>query len=338
MAVSPFALVSLSEVKAFLGLTDDDTNRDTWLEGEINRLSERVERWCDRRIRARVYREEFDPHHVYQDYTIHLDRTPIIEVQSLHSDGKRVFDDDSLISPSHYNVYQNRVELAYPEYLFTSLYGSFGYDVDNFLRTVRIDYVAGWGTLDIPFDRQRIDLMEESNGDRLTFYLDAGTWTPTQIVAKLNAELNTDGDNEREISFDWRSRTFTITQEDGDLTLLPSVTGTFTESESALPLLGYTGSGHTSSPATGTAVTLNIPADLQGVIFDLLATRFDNQTYGEDQRRGIKSKGIGDFRVEYAGTSVTEATMEFPEPIMSVLTQYRRWTFIGNGQEVQLLS
>ena len=91
MAVSPFALVSLADTKAFLGLTDDDTNRDTWLEGEINRISQRIERWCDRLIRARRYREEFNPHDLYQDYTLHLDKTPIIEVQQLFSDGRRQF-------------------------------------------------------------------------------------------------------------------------------------------------------------------------------------------------------------------------------------------------------
>ena len=234
-------------------------------------------------------------------------------------------------------MYRNRVELAYPYFPFTSYYGNYGYGDDSYLRTIRVEYVAGWGTIDIPFDRQRIDLMEETNGDRLTFYLNAGTWTPTDIVAKLNVDLNTDGDNKRVVSFDWQSRAFKITQEDGDLTLLPSVTSVFTEAESALPLLGFTGTGHTSSPATGEAVALDIPADLQGVVFDLIATRFDNHAYGDDARRGIKSKGIGDFRVEYAGTSATEATMEFPEPIMSVLAQYRRWTIVGNGQETQLL-
>ena len=53
MAVSDFALVSLSELKAFLGLTDDDANRDAWLESEIHRVTEQLERWLDRRVRAR---------------------------------------------------------------------------------------------------------------------------------------------------------------------------------------------------------------------------------------------------------------------------------------------
>ena len=53
MAVSEFALVSLKDAKNFLGLNGANSQRDKWLEGEIQRQTARVEGWLDRKVKAR---------------------------------------------------------------------------------------------------------------------------------------------------------------------------------------------------------------------------------------------------------------------------------------------
>ena len=332
MAVSDFALVSLSELKAFLGLTDDDANRDAWLESEIHRTTEQLERWLDRRVRARPYREDLDDN--YETHTFYLENTPIVEVRNLFRDTDRQFDTDARIAETEYSVFDDRVELISPSsyrygygYGYGNGYGG-SYGLSTLRRTVRVEYVAGWGTLEIPFARTRIDLTEASGGDQLTFYLNAGLKTPAEIVEDLNVELNTLGDNARVASFDWRPYTFKITQEDGDLTLITSDT-VFADTDSALPLLGFLDSNtYDSSPVTGDAVTLDIPSDLKGVVFDLIATRFDNHAYSENPRRGVKSRTIGSYTESFTGATATEALMAYPEQIQSILTQYRRWTLV----------
>ena len=326
MAISDFALVSLTEIKNFLGLTDVDTNRDAWLESEVNRTTEQLERWLDRRVRTRFYREDLDDD--YETQTFYLKNTPVVAVQNLYRDKDRTFSTDALIADTEYSVFDDRVELATSSYGYGYGYGSRYFNDTDRLRTVRVEYVAGWGYIEIPFERQRIDLTETTGGDILTFYLNSGIKTPAEIVDDLNIELNTQGDNERVVSFDWRTHTFKIAQEDGDLVLITSEAGTFEDTVSALPLLGFLDSKtYDSSPATGDPVTLGIPDDLKGVVFDLIANRYDMNAYG-DERRGIQSKRLGDFQIQYADTSAEAMAMEFSEPIMSILTQYRRWTIV----------
>ena len=321
MELSAFALVTLSELKAFLNLTDDDTNRDAWLETEIDRTTSQLERFLDRRILARRYREDLNED--YESHTLYLENTPIIAVENVYRDGDRKFDADALIDADEYSVYDDRVELAY-QYP----YGIWWYKDTNFLRTIRVEYIAGWGGIEIPFTRQRIDLTEETGGDTLTFYIDAGSKTPAEIVSDLNVELNSQGDNERVVSFDWRTRQFKITQEDGDLELITSETNVFADTDSALPLLGFLDANtYDSSPATGDAITLSIPADLKGAVFNIIANRYDTQSYSDNPRRGINSIQLGDYRAEYTDTDIM-AAMGYSESVMSVLTQYRRWIIV----------
>ena len=328
--LSDFAIVSLSEIKAFLGLADDDANRDAWLGSEINRTTEQLERFLDRRVRARLYREDLDDD--YETNALYLENTPIVEVQNLYRDKDRRFDTDALIADTEYAVYEDRVELALS-------YGYYGYGYGNhssrrlissLLKTIRVEYVAGWASVQIPFDRQRIDLREESGGNTLNFTLAAGVYTPAELVSTLQIELNTAGDNTRTVSFDWKTRTFKITQEDGDLTLITSETNVFADTDSALPLLGFLDANtYDSSPATGDTVTLDIPADLKRVALDLIANRWDMNR--GNNRRGLRSRTIGNYSETFgdaSATSASTATMPFSAEVMEILTQYRRWTIV----------
>ena len=324
MAVSDFALVSLPDAKAFLGLTDTESARDAFLEAEIERQTARIEAWLDRKVKARFYREDLNAN---DDgfYTLYPKQTPILAVVNLYSDAEREFNKDALIDADVYEVYGNRIE-------FPPI--SRGYDVavrnrySPRLRTIRLEYAAGWGVIEIPFTRQRIDLKEETGGERLSFYLDAGMKTPKEIVETLNIELNTAGEHKREVSFDWRTRRFTITQADGELGLLPSVADGFSESESALPLLGFTGNSHTRSPATGEAVALDIPADLKGAVLNLLALDYDKSSHGRHKSRGLRSIRIAEYQASFNTPESMSTVSGMPPDIEVVLDQYKRWTFI----------
>ena len=330
MAVSEFALITLAEAKSFLGLTSDETTRDAWLEREAERVSERVETWLDRRVKARFYREDLDDD--YDSNALYLKNTPIVAAQNVYVDGDRNFGSDTRLADTEYKVYGDRIEFAWGN-------NYYGYGYESYytrhsterLKTIRVEYVAGWGSLEIPFSRQRIDVREATGGDLLTFYLDAGVWTPRDIVEALNIELNTDGDNEREVSFDWRTRTFKITQTDGDLSLYPSESGSHAETDSALPLLGFTGTGHDSSPATGTAITLEIPKDLQSVVLDLISYRYDMSEIG-NKRRGIERYQLDDYQVEYTAAETPMdlfvGSQQQATAISETLSLYKNWVFV----------
>ena len=315
--VSEFALVSLTDTQNFLGLNGTDTQRDTWLEGEIQRQTARVEAWLDRKVKARFYRENLNANDDDANYTLTPKNTPILEVVNLYADSRRKFSADTLIDAEKYEVYPNRIE-------FTDRY-PFGYGRGT---TRRLEYAAGWGILEIPFSRQRLDLTETRGGEQLTFTLDAGVHTPKEIVDQLNIELNTAGEHKREVSFDWRTRRFTITQETGELGVSPAVANAFKETHSALPLLGFTGSGnHTQSPATGDVVTLDIPSDLKGAVLSLLQLEYDKGSFGRHKSRGLRSIRVSNYQAQFITDDSMDTVSGMPSEIEGVLNQYKDWIF-----------
>ena len=317
--MSMFALVSLDEARKFLNL-NDDTDRDAWLSAEIDAVSASVQRYLDRQIVPRTYREDLGAE--MEDRTLYPENTPILEVEAIYEDPELKFLDDTLLDPETYTVFEDRIEFRgyQSPYIASQRRRRYQRDSEN---TLRVEYVAGYGDIEIPFGRQRLDFQETDGGDTYTVHLNFGRFTPKEIVTDLNIELNSVGTHERQISFDWKTRQLTIQQTDGQLTLLASVNGEFTESESVLPLLGFTGSGYTSSPAVGAAVALEIPADLKRAVLNLIALQYDKGSHGKASR-GLKSQQIGDIRVEY----VNDNMFNFPAEIESSLMQYRRAIYV----------
>lgn len=319
--VSEFALISLSDAKNFLGLTGTETARDAWLEAEIQRQTARIEAWLDRKVKARFYREavalQMDNAYCY---TLSPKQTPILDVVNLYADANRTFGKDSLIPSDTYQVTANRIEFTDA---FESLLGSDRLYTRRGSRqqNVRLEYVAGWGVIGVPFSRQQLELTEDNGGETLTFYLNAGIWTPKEIVEQLNIELNTVGEHARQASFNWRTRQFTIAQTGGTLTLLPS------KSNSGLQVLGFSGTGHTSSPATGNTVALDIPADLKGAVLNLLALDYDKGSFGKSYR-GLTSVQISQYRASFANMDGSQGASGMPKEIEAVLDKYKHWTFV----------
>ena len=308
MGVSDFSLITLAEAKAFLGLADTVSDRDTWLAAEIDRQSSRIETYLQRQVKARLYREDI---YCKSDNCedIYPEHTPIMEVVKLYADTDRIFGEDTLIDADDYCVNYNDIEI-----------------LDADACDFRLEYVAGWGTIEIPFARQRIDLKETPSGSQLTFYLDAGRHTPAAIVEQLNRELNTQSarDYKREVSFDWRTRQFQITQTGGTLTLIAGPD----PNKSALPLLGFE-STLTPSPIVGETVTLDIPADLKGVALQLLHLGYNESNLGTHSSRGLRSIQIAEYRATFGSADSTSEITNFPKEIESVLDSYKRWDILG---------
>ena len=308
MSVSSFSLVSLDEVKSFLSITS--TDKDEWLENEIDKVSQHIERYLDRQIIARRYKKEYDG---TDSSILYLDDTPILQVDALYQSIYQRFNDDTLIQPSEYSIYSDNIELRY-----SSFYQG--------VRSVSIDYSAGYGEIEIPQDRTRIDFRETSSGDLHTVHLLFGRYTPTEIAIYLEKEVNMVGDYDRTIDFDYNTYKFTIRQQDEDgLVLVPSDSSeSITEGESGLPLLGYTGTGHTSSPAVSSKVDLQIPVDLRGAVIDLIADRHDVHYKGN--RRGISTERTGDYQVSYLGSDANNQLMMSTD-VKEVLNRYMKPTY-----------
>lgn len=317
---SGFGLVSLDEARKFLNL-GEDTDRDAWLSAEIDAVSESIEQYLDRRIVARTYREDTGAE--MEDNTLYLQNTPILEVNKIYDDPDLKFEDDTLLDADDYNVFEDRIEFRTYESPYIAAERRRRWRRLSTANTIRVEYVAGYAAIEIPFGRQRLDFKETTGGDTLTVYLNFGRFTPKEIVVDLTVELNSVGTHEREVSFDWKTRKFTIQQPDGQLSLLPSVDDEFSESESALPLLGFTGSGYTTSPAVGSPVALEIPADLKRAVLNLIALQYDKGSHGRASR-GLKSQQIRNIRVEY----VNDNMFNMPAEVESVLLQYRKVIYV----------
>lgn len=308
MSVSPFSLVSLDDVKSFLSITD--TDKDSWLENEIDKVSLHIERYLDRNVIARQYKKDYDG---TDSSILYVDNSPILQVDALYQSVYQEFNDNTLIRPSEYRFDTDNIELVY---------SSFYYGV----RSVRVDYSAGYGDIEIPQDRTRIDFRETSSGDLHTVHLLFGKYTPSEIAIYLETEMNDVGDYDRTVEFDYNTYKFTIRQQDEDgLVLVPSdASGSITESESGFPLLGYTGTGHTSSPAVSSKVNLEIPIDLKGAVIDLIVNRYD--VHYKSSRRGISSERTGDYQVSYVGSNMNNQLM-MSEDVKEVLNRYRLPTY-----------
>ena len=163
-------------------------------------------------------------------------------------------------------------------------------------------------------------------GDLLNVCVLGDRASPTEIADYLEIEMNSVGDNARTVKFDYKTRKFTITQDEGDLELVPAdSTEGFAETDSALPLLGFTGTGHTSSPATGDAVTLELPVDLRGAVIDLIANRYD--VHYNNDRRGKQSERIGSYQITYFGDSSGSGQLMMSKDVEEILNRYQRPTY-----------
>ena len=308
------AVLPLADVKAFLNLTDAeaDTARDDWLQREVQTQLEVIEAYLDRPLVVTHVREEKDG---TGTDSIDLDATPVQSVLHLHIDADRRFSAETRIHPSEYITSEDSVELLYEA-------------IPRGRRNVRVDYIAGYAEIEIPFSRQRFDIRETAGGELLTVHLLSGKWKPKDLAESLESALNDVGDSERRVTFDWIHRRFVISQpEGGYLQVVTHVSGDFTSTTSATGLLGFAKDTElTDGQIVGSAVMLGIPAAIRTAALELVAMHYVKSAFGENHY-GLRSYQLDDYRVQYetGAEDGSEDGAGIPEPIKNRLKPFKKW-------------
>ena len=309
------AAIPLSDVKSFLNITDTVASRDAWLEREVLAQFEGVERYLDRPVVVQQFRDDIDG----TGYdSLDLVFTPVQSVIDVRIDADRKFGISTRIDSDTYIVDDDSVEIMFD-----------GFPQGR--RNVRVQYIAGYAEIEIPFARRRFDIREVDGGDVLTVYLPTGTWKPTVLAESLESALNDIGDTERSVSFDWTQRQFVIEQTDGDyLQVVTSISNDFTTSESATGILGYASDAtRTDDKIVSDPVALGIPNLISSTILELVAIHFSQSSFGQDHY-GVASYQLDDYRVTYEAdaTNGSEQESGIPARLEKRLRPFKKWDLI----------
>lgn len=308
------AVLPLEDVKGFLNLSDADTQRDKWLQREIKSQLEVIEAYLRRAVVVQQFRDDIDG---TGESSLKLYETPVQSVIDLYIDNDRYFSEGTRIDASRFIVDEDCVELRYDAFPYGRL-------------NVRVNYIAGYAEIEIPFSRRRFDIRESANGELLTLYLPTGTWRPTELAEALQDALNSVGNFERSVRFDWTHRHLTISQSEGDLHVVTHVTNEFTSTESATLLLGFkTNTSHTDGQIVGAAVDLGIPEAIKGVALELIAMQYAVSSFN-GSRYGLRSYRLSDYQVTYetGNESGSEDGAGIPMNLKNRLKPYKKWDLI----------
>ena len=308
------AVLPLEDVKEFLNLTETEDKLDAWLGREAKSQLQVIEEYLDRPVIVQQFREEIDS---TGGTILKIENTPVQSVIDLFIDNDRRFRESSRIDSSQFIVDEDCIELLYDRFP----YGR---------RNVRVDYIAGYAEIEIPFSRRRFDLRETANGELLTCYLPTGTWQPTELAEALESALNSVGDYERSVTFDWTHRRMTIHQPDHDyLQVVAHVSNQFTSTESAAMLLGFKSNATlTDGKIVGASVGLGIPETIRSVALELIAMQYASSSFNGN-RYGLSSYQLGQYRVTYKdeeGGSQDGAGI--PMHLKNRLKPYKNWDLL----------
>jgi len=143
MAVDTYALTTLSNVKAWLGIPTATTTHDTLLEMLINQASVAIETFCGRQFVARSYTEYHSGHGLTY---IYVDHPPINSITSIYDDIDRAFGSETVVCTTYYTTDgkyadEGRIQLWQGK-------SNFGAGIMN----VKVTYNGGWAT--VPKDIQ----------------------------------------------------------------------------------------------------------------------------------------------------------------------------------------
>ena len=304
----------LENVKGFLNLSDSDNQLESWLQREIKSQLQTIEQYIRRPVVVQQFRDALDG---TGKQSLYPDHTPVQSVINLSIDNDRRFGADTRIQPSEYVVDDDAVEMLYDRF-------------PHGRRNVKVEYIAGYAEIEIPFSRRRFDIRESANGELLTLYLPTGTWRPTELAEALQDALNSVGDFERSVRFDWTHRHLTISQSEGDLHVVTHVTNEFTSTESATLLLGFkTNTSHTDGKIVGAAVDLGIPEAIKGVALELIAMQYAVSSFN-GSRYGLRSYRLSDYQVTYetGNESGSEDGAGIPMNLKNRLKPYKKWDLI----------
>ena len=303
--------LSLSDTKAFLNIPATETDADAWLTREIGSQLQAIEVYLDRPVVVRQFREDVDGTGRSQ---LILNYAPVQSIASLNIDSNRVFGASTRYAADAYFIDGDGISLW-----------DFGF-FPRGIKNVRVSYFAGFAEIEIPFTRQRFDIREVDGGRLLTVYLPAGTYTPTVIAEMLEEALNTVGDAPRTVSFDYVQRCFMISQASGYLQVVTSLENTFTASDSAAGLIGWSTDTVIAEGALKSGVvSIGIPEVLTLVALENIAEQYQRGAY-QNNHYGIQSYWLDDYRVIYEKPGQADVGSSFSMKHQNLLAPFKRWT------------
>ena len=313
--MNEYALTTLYDVKAFLGIGQTDTTNDVFLESWISACSTAAQSFLNRKIRGRTFTEYHDGGWPY----IFVNNPPIRSITSIYDDTARDFAAGTLVASTDYHydgdlADQGRVQL---------------YNVGAFstgVRNVKIVYAGGFDEFIVTSgENDRIDWYDASAGTLIQTSLTAATYTgatlATHVTTQMTAATSTDVVT---CTYNATTGKFTLTS-DGDTEsyfVLPWSTGT-NVARSVGPLLGFnvTADDTGALTYTGDYAALSIPDDIQGAI-RLWVARLYKEAFvkGGDGRMGVSARNVG---VTSQGTTF-DLLQGMPKVVRSALYGYRR--------------
>lgn len=147
MAINEYSLITLDEVKNFIGMTGSTTETDNLLEDLINRTSILFESYINEKILSRVYTEYFDGKGAMVLFPKH---SPITVITSIYDDYDWDWETDDLIDADDYRIVDDR---------YITLKSSVSV-LGDYKQNIKITYTAGYST--VPDDLKQACITEVS--------------------------------------------------------------------------------------------------------------------------------------------------------------------------------
>lgn len=316
-------LTTLTNFKKHINKPASDTDDDDYLEQLIMRSSLDIERYCDRKFRARNYGNGgYDPE--YQDGSgsryLRTRQYPIISITNLYDDNERDWGSTYLKASTDYYIHNAEAGIISLE--------SDAVKGTNFLKgwgNIRLEYVAGYDHhYVIDDENDRIDF-EETASTELTANLTGDVYTAADLCTEIDTQLTAAGASVYTVTFDRFTGKFKIASDrsggGGTFKILWS-SGT-NAYRNIGRTLGFEVSADDADAASHTSDfgALGIPDDLELACILLTHRRFRDSLLG-DSRFDVKSKSSG--IASPVPVTVTYVGGEFPTEVGRILRHYKR--------------
>ena len=301
-----YALINKMMLKEYLDLSG--TGEDDFLDGVINAVTAIFEDYCNRKFTEQRYIEYYDGdgHDV-----LFVNNLPIVKIESLYDDTERDFASTDLIDSDDI--------LVYNEDGMIRLYDDEAYFVKA-VQNIKIDYWAGYKTLEVfSEENDKLD-WKEGSGSELTATLTAGRYNVQELADHIKTQMEavTGVTKTYIVKFDRGDNHFTIEASDASqLTFLWS-TGTNASTNCGW-LLGFDTSADDENVtiAESDYPIFPLPQDLIQACKEQCAW-IRKQSYKKDGLIGITSKSV-------AGQSISQSFVRdaLLPSVQSVLDKYR---------------
>lgn len=133
MAVNTYSLITLDNVKLFIGLSNSTSDVDDLIEDLIDRISTSFETYCDRKFLSREYTEYYDG--VGED-KLFVDQYPIITISGIWDDRDWGWASDTIVDSDYYRISNNGWFVVFNNTVLL-----------DYQQNVKIAYTAGYSTI-----------------------------------------------------------------------------------------------------------------------------------------------------------------------------------------------